>query len=124
VTFITACSTLAPDNEFMLSKCTNPSCSHKFRYLHQGKLFLLKSSNNEDTSSSRLNFAGRVDGIQYAWLCDKCATQYELALDREDKVKIRTRYELSGIIATIGISVGLQLLSAANIAGELCDLIA
>jgi len=107
----------------MLSKCANPPCNRKFRYLHQGKLFVLKSAHKVDRSSSRVNFAGHVDGIQYAWLCDKCAGKYEVALDPDDRVKVRPLYEFSGIVATLGVSIGLPLLTAASIATDLSDLL-
>lgn len=110
----------------MLSKCANPSCSCEFRYLHMGKLFLLKSKDRSGFSS-RLNFAGHVDGIQYAWLCDQCASQYEVVIDSEEKLKVQSLYRLSGIVAGLCGAIGLQLMWAVSWATDwssVCDLMA
>lgn len=105
----------------MLSKCANPPCSHRFRYLHEGKLFLLHSSRDGD-SSLRVNFAGHIDGIQYAWLCDKCARKFEVVLDEEDNIKIRSQYPLSGLIASLGLILGLNLWSAATVTADVVEM--
>ena len=109
----------------MLSNCANPSCSNKFRYLHQGKLFFLKSNRNEEiTPSSRLDFAGHVDQLHYAWLCDQCAPTFDVVLDSDDQIKIRARYDFSGLAVAVVASIGLQLVPALGLACDLCELIA
>jgi len=105
----------------MLSNCANPSCSSKFRYLHQGKLFYLKSNGNDQITSSRLDFAGHVDQLHYAWLCDRCAPTFEVVLDSEEQIKIRARYDFTGLAGIMGAWIGLPAL---GIACDLCEVIA
>ncbi len=75
----------------MLSSCANPSCSNQFRYLHQGKLFLLKCSTNKGKVTKTVDFAGHVDYLHYAWLCDNCSQTLEVVLDSADRVMVRVR---------------------------------
>ena len=55
----------------MVSKCANPKCSEVFRYLHQGKIFLLSPTPEVEM----------VTGHAYPslyerfWLCDKCSRE-------------------------------------------------
>jgi len=92
----------------MLSSCANPSCSSKFRYLHQGKLFLLRSDHNQNVTSSRVNFAGTVNHIHYAWLCDQCLQKFEVVLDSDNLIKVRARYRFSGLaVAAVASLAGL-----------------
>lgn len=55
----------------MLSKCANPACSERFRYLHQGKLFQL-------TPLPELEAATGIIVPQLYerfWLCDRCSKE-------------------------------------------------
>lgn len=108
----------------MLSSCANPSCIRKFRYLHEGKLFLLQSSRNEQSTSKRVDFAGHVDHLHYAWLCDHCSRMFEVVLDSEDRIKIRTRYDLTGLAVGFAAVVSLHLASGVSVAAEFCGLMA
>lgn len=105
----------------MLARCANPSCSAEFLYLHEGKLFLLKSNCGRGKFSSRLNFSGHVQGLQYAWLCDNCSRRFEVVIDSEDTVKLRSRYGFAGIVAGLWASIGLPLLYASSVASQLSD---
>jgi len=105
----------------MLARCANPSCRAEFVYLHEGKLFLLKSSGGRGEFSSRLNFSGQVEGLQYAWLCDQCATRYEVAIDSEGAVKVRGQRNFTGIVAALVASIGLPLLYASSVASQVSD---
>lgn len=60
----------------MLAKCNNPSCSAKFRYLHEGKLFRLEV---ESTREPR---------IEYFWLCGHCAGTMGLSLNSDGEIII------------------------------------
>jgi hypothetical protein len=61
----------------MLSKCANPSCAARFRYLHEGKLFRF-----ETDSEAKL---GQVEKhkrrIEYYWLCSACCSAMSLRYD-------------------------------------------
>ncbi len=108
----------------MLSSCANPSCVRKFRYLHEGKLFLLQSSRNTTERSSRVDFAGHVEHLHYAWLCDRCSQTFEVVLDSEERIKVRTRYDLTGLAVGFVAVVGLHLASVAGVASDICALVA
>ncbi len=71
----------------MLSKCANPTCSARFRYLHEGRIF---SAIFEDKGALR-----DADGlpetprrVERYWLCDTCARAMTLVL-REGRVVLR-----------------------------------
>ena len=61
----------------MLDKCANPSCSAKFRHLHQGKLFRLSPTPEVE--------ALRVGSLEFLyerfWLCEDCAKKMEIVWD-------------------------------------------
>ena len=60
----------------MISKCANPTCSARFRYLHEGKLFRFDREAKAD-SQLLLGFdpalRKRSPGVEFFWLCPKCA---------------------------------------------------
>jgi hypothetical protein len=51
---------------FVLSKCANPACFARFRYLHEGRIFNveMKSGSAEHYTQPR---------IEHFWLCESCA---------------------------------------------------
>jgi hypothetical protein len=58
----------------VLSKCANPECSEQFRYLHQGKLFLIiPTPNVRADASGSLSFL-----YERFWLCDSCSKNLTL----------------------------------------------
>ena len=56
----------------MVAKCTNPSCSAGFRYLHEGELFRLEVH-------PLLN-SNRSETVEYFWLCSRCSQNMTLRL--------------------------------------------
>lgn len=61
----------------MLSKCANPECSNQFRYLHQGKIFVL-------TPIPELEQAGLCALQSFHerfWLCDCCCQEMKIVWD-------------------------------------------
>ena len=52
-----------------MSKCANPECSEVFRYLHQGKIFLL-SPTPEVQMATENDYPPLGERF---WLCDKCS---------------------------------------------------
>lgn len=67
----------------MLSKCANPECSEQFRFLHQGKLFLIiPTPNMPESADSSLPFL-----YERFWLCDSCSKKMTLVWNGT-KVKI------------------------------------
>lgn len=61
----------------MVSQCANPRCSAPFRYLRQGKVFLVEHRNKNGNGNGRQS-AGRVE---FFYLCSDCAQR--MTLERE-----------------------------------------
>lgn len=49
----------------MVSKCANPRCEHRFRYVSEGRLYVF----------------GRNSLEQTLWLCPQCAADFDIILD-------------------------------------------
>jgi hypothetical protein len=49
----------------MVSKCANPHCEHRFRFVSEGKLYVF----------------GRNSLEQTLWLCPQCAAEFDIILD-------------------------------------------
>lgn len=62
----------------MLSKCSNPTCSTPFRYLHEGRLFLLEYDSEHSASTSSRG--------EYFWLCERCSSVMTLRLGEDETV--------------------------------------
>lgn len=60
----------------MLSKCLNPACSAKFRYLHEGKIFKIATGS---PSPDPLDSASHK--VEHFWLCGHCAQTLKVVLD-------------------------------------------
>jgi hypothetical protein len=54
----------------MVSKCANPQCSTPFRYLREGKLFLVETKGRAADSPGGANDSKM---LQHYWLCDECS---------------------------------------------------
>ena len=74
----------------MLSKCANPACSKRFRYLHEGKLFLIEPEAGTTRAESRAvrQDTGKSRAIHYVWLCSSCRRDMTVYVDDEDKVRV------------------------------------
>jgi hypothetical protein len=57
----------------MVAKCANPSCSKAFRYLHEGKLYRLKTGQPNGQSSYQRS--------EWFWLCDDCVRKVALRVE-------------------------------------------
>jgi hypothetical protein len=57
----------------MLSKCVNPACSARFRYLHEGKVFRLEREHSDDVHSH---------SFEYFWLCVTCANLLTVVVEQ------------------------------------------
>jgi hypothetical protein len=80
----------------MLSKCLNPRCSAKFRYLRQGQLYRIDFLE----AQRRLAFAngeravslhGRRECVEHFWLCEECAKKLTIEADAEGEVRLVAR---------------------------------
>ncbi len=60
----------------MLSKCANPACSTTFRYLHEGKLYLIDTKAFAGRKPpADLKYAGKASTLEYVWLCSSCCRE-------------------------------------------------
>lgn len=67
----------------MLSKCANPTCSNTFRYLHEGKLYLINSASC-CYGRKRIAIPANKSGVpEYAWLCSVCCRYLTMRLNEE-----------------------------------------
>ncbi len=67
----------------MLTKCANPICNARFRYLRDGRLFKV------DVPVRSLSLvAGKKPPrqVEHFWLCEDCAPQMTLAVGRNGEV--------------------------------------
>jgi hypothetical protein len=78
----------------MLSKCLNPHCTAKFRYLWEGRLFRVDFSEAKRKKSALagkmpLLCAGEKDRrIEHFWLCGDCAMHLSLELSEVCEVRL------------------------------------
>jgi len=72
----------------MLSKCANPTCFARFRYLHEGRIF------NIDIAAASGNRQGHVSRIEHFWLCEDCAETHKVVWENGTVVTRPLRLEL------------------------------
>ena len=68
----------------MLSKCANPLCSNTFRYLHQGRLYVINSVSRRDGRKRFSRCISESQTPEYAWLCTVCCSCMTIAIDEEN----------------------------------------
>jgi hypothetical protein len=61
----------------MVSRCANPSCSARLKYLHEGRIFVLRTRSAERYWGGDAGSFGAPPGkqIQCLWLCQNCARE-------------------------------------------------
>jgi hypothetical protein len=62
----------------MVTKCSNPSCSARFRRLQEGKLFRLETDPILKPTTVKVK--------EYFWLCRDCSSTLTLHLGEDGKV--------------------------------------
>jgi hypothetical protein len=62
----------------MLAKCCNPSCDAVFRYLYDGRVFVLENDPAVEPEISRRP--------EYFWLCQRCSSKMTLRLGEDTPV--------------------------------------
>ena len=68
----------------MLSKCANPTCSNLFRYLHEGRLYLVNSASRFDGRKRLSTLDIKSGSPEYAWLCSVCSSYMTIHIDEEN----------------------------------------
>ena len=67
----------------MVSKCANPACDASFRYLHEGRIFSVRSDSAEHSAKA----TGHT--VERYWLCSACSDRMTLVL-QSGKVMVRS----------------------------------
>ena len=68
----------------MLSKCANPGCSNMFRYLRQGKLFLIEVAARSCIRRTIADsHSGTSRAIDYVWLCASCCREMTVCIEQD-----------------------------------------
>jgi hypothetical protein len=99
----------------MLSKCANPTCSTKFRYLSEGKLYLIdsKAASVRHGARPESKYAGKSCIYEYFWLCSSCCldvtiqidSNFEISVVRKRGIPQDSEPDLQGASAAKNISV-------------------
>ncbi len=72
----------------MINKCANPECEVPFRYLHEGRLFVIEDRGDTSVCVGP-NAASAADGkLSYYWLCDSCCKMMIVAVDRQNGLRL------------------------------------
>ena len=58
----------------MVSKCANPACLAPFRYLHEGRIFTVRTHGTEHRPD------GADPKVERYWLCSTCSESMTLVL--------------------------------------------
>lgn len=75
----------------MLAKCANPFCDEAFRYLRDGKLFLLDMPRRAG-KAEKPGTVGR--NLEHFWLCARCSASMTVVANESGAVVV------SGLSAT------------------------
>lgn len=71
---------MSESESLMVSKCANPKCTARLKYLHEGRLFVVQTRASVrywgEASDSFSAPPGKQ--IEYYWLCDACADQMKI----------------------------------------------
>jgi hypothetical protein len=102
----------------MLSKCANPACSIPFRYLGEGRLYLIDSKAalaRWQNPPAGLKYAGKSCTYEYFWLCSSCCLDMTVQIDNAFEVKVvRKRGRQNS--SELDIWVRSTVLTEANVA--------
>jgi hypothetical protein len=67
----------------MLKKCANQNCSNTFRYLSEGKLYLIERGGTIANRNRSVRHGGESRPPEYAWLCSSCCRHLAIRFDQE-----------------------------------------
>jgi hypothetical protein len=65
----------------MLSQCANPGCTNRFRFLHDGKVFVLDCGPNTASEKFDEGWKAASRRIEAFWLCAECARSWTVKFD-------------------------------------------
>jgi hypothetical protein len=73
----------------MIEKCANPSCRTRFRYLHEGRLFVIEATGGLNVSglSRDTGLTAKV-GPSHYWLCDICCKTMAVRVGPQNRAQV------------------------------------
>jgi hypothetical protein len=77
----------------MVSKCANPACNAKFRYLHEGKLFMI----GQLLPRAQMETNGGPNLGNLYWLCEVCARELTVKVGENHSVRLLPRSETHAV---------------------------
>ena len=82
----------------MLSKCASPDCCNPFRYLHEGRLYLIdyRAASARRNPPIDLKYAAGSSALEYVWLCSSCCRILTIQLDDDHGVRVVRREAQDG----------------------------
>ena len=75
----------------MLSKCANPTCPTTFRYLHEGRLYVIAP--RETLARHKPRCSSKSGQLEYAWLCSSCSLYLTIQIDEEFGTRVARKHE-------------------------------
>ncbi len=72
----------------MLTKCANPECNARFRYLHEGKLFVVDRFDSSQRGLSPELAANESYRLDYYWLCSSCSRSMEVVSGSPTRMQV------------------------------------
>ena len=79
----------------MLAKCVDPGCSARFRYFHEGRLFVFEPKPDAPMRGPPdPDYVGRSHSPQYFWLCSMCCSAMTVQPDGDHGVTVVRKQEV------------------------------
>jgi len=72
----------------VISRCANPACSTRFRYLHEGRIFQFEVRSIPAAGVDARSTKSPLRGTEYFWLCDSCALTMTLVLKPDTEIAL------------------------------------
>ena len=75
----------------MLSKCANPTCPATFRYLHEGRLYVIVP--RESLAAHKLRCPSQSGHLECSRLCSSCSLYWTIQIDEESGTRVVRKLE-------------------------------
>jgi hypothetical protein len=75
----------------MLSKCANRTCPNIFRYLHEGRLYVVAS--RESLAGRKPKHSNNYGQLEYAWLCSSCSFYLTVKIGEDLETRVVGKVE-------------------------------
>jgi hypothetical protein len=75
----------------MLSRCANPTCPTTFRYLHEGRLYVIAPG--ESLAGHKPRCSSKSGQLECPWLCSSCSLYLTIQIDEELGTRVVRKLE-------------------------------